>query len=310
MVRSYTTDSQSFTQTIRTGYRQLAALRRRVRAITSDVEGSLRHQAWFVAQAEAMTGLALTGIRALEIGHGQMPLAAAFLAAKGNEVHGIDLDVVPAGWWDAPGYIRLLRTNGVGRTLKTFGRELTGINSATRREFVRQLGLGRWPRLHLRQASATALPYPADSFDFVFSFHVLEHIDTPEQAVAEAVRVLRPGGAVFFVFPHHAHANALHDMRWITGSPGRPAAWAHLSEDTRHTVQQGAFVNTLRLDDWRDLFTRACPGALFDSTPLAEAGLAEHLEGLRAAGKLLDFSDAELLTDDLLVGWRKPQPGA
>lgn len=310
MVRSYTTDAQSFSQTIQTGYRQLAALRRRVRAITADMEGSLRHQAWFVAQAEAMTGLTLTGVRALEIGHGQMPLAAAFLAARGNEVHGIDLDVLPAGWWDVGGYIRLLRTNGASRMLKTLGRELTGINSATRREFVRQLGLRGWPRLHLKQASATALPYPANSFDFVFSFHVLEHIDEPEHAVAEAVRVLRPGGALFFVFPHYAHANALHDMRWITGSPGRPAPWAHLGEETRDTVQQGAFVNTLRLDDWRDLFSRTCPGARFDTTPLEEQGLREHLQSLRAAGRLQDFSDGELLTDDLLVGWRKPQPGA
>ena len=43
-------------------------------------------------------------------------------------------------------------------------------------------------------ASIEALPFPDDSFDLVVSLDTLEHVFEPERAVAELVRVLRPGG--------------------------------------------------------------------------------------------------------------------
>lgn len=43
-------------------------------------------------------------------------------------------------------------------------------------------------------ASADALPFPSDSFDAIWSIHVLEHVPALEQALAEIQRVLRPGG--------------------------------------------------------------------------------------------------------------------
>jgi SAM-dependent methyltransferase len=306
VVRSYTTDSQGLWRLTQTGWRQFAALRRRQRNIESHIAGTLRQQDAFFARSEAMTDLPLRGVKALEIGHGQMPMAAAFLATRGNEVHGVDLDVLPSGLWDLPGYFALARTNGMSRALKTAAREVMGINRAMRAEFVRQAGLRTWPRLHLRQGSATRLPFPSGSFDFAYSFHVLEHIDDPALAVDEAVRVLRPGGALFFVFPHYAQANALHDMRWITGAPGAPLPWAHLIPDLAATVQQGAFVNTLRLSEWKALFADRCPGVRFDTTPIAPAEIHDHLPRHRAQGWLAGFSDEELLTDDLVVAWRKP----
>ncbi|HEU0132346.1 MAG TPA: class I SAM-dependent methyltransferase [Mycobacteriales bacterium] len=43
-------------------------------------------------------------------------------------------------------------------------------------------------------ADATALPFADESFDTVLSFLMLHHVGAWERAVAEAVRVLRPGG--------------------------------------------------------------------------------------------------------------------
>lgn len=45
---------------------------------------------------------------------------------------------------------------------------------------------------------ATALPYPDASFDVVCAMDLLEHVETPAQLVAEASRVLVPGGLLFF----------------------------------------------------------------------------------------------------------------
>ena len=44
------------------------------------------------------------------------------------------------------------------------------------------------------QGDATALPFPDDTFDVVITSEVLEHIQDDVAAIAEMVRVLRPGG--------------------------------------------------------------------------------------------------------------------
>jgi len=46
-------------------------------------------------------------------------------------------------------------------------------------------------------ASATAMPFPDNSFDAVWTVWVLEHIPEPEAALREMRRVLKPGGMLF-----------------------------------------------------------------------------------------------------------------
>jgi ubiquinone/menaquinone biosynthesis C-methylase UbiE len=51
-------------------------------------------------------------------------------------------------------------------------------------------------RAEVRQADATALPFPDASFDTALSFIMLHHVVRWEEALAELTRVLRPGGQV------------------------------------------------------------------------------------------------------------------
>jgi len=50
--------------------------------------------------------------------------------------------------------------------------------------------------------SATALEYPDESFDIVYCYHVLEHIDKPELALREMNRVLKNDGTLFLGVPN------------------------------------------------------------------------------------------------------------
>src|SRR5688572_751661 len=46
----------------------------------------------------------------------------------------------------------------------------------------------------LRKGDAMSLGFDSGQFDFVFSYHALEHIDDPVKALGEICRVLKNGG--------------------------------------------------------------------------------------------------------------------
>lgn len=73
-------------------------------------------------------------------------------------------------------------------------------------------------RADVRQADATALPFPDERFDAVVSWIMLHHTVEWERALGEAARVLRPGGHVVgydllsstplrLLRPHRAHGS-------------------------------------------------------------------------------------------------------
>jgi ubiquinone/menaquinone biosynthesis C-methylase UbiE len=53
-------------------------------------------------------------------------------------------------------------------------------------------------RLKFVSGDAHAMPFPADSFDLVYSRMLFEYLADKERAAAEMVRVCRPGGTVMF----------------------------------------------------------------------------------------------------------------
>ncbi len=72
-----------------------------------------------------------------------------------------------------------------------------------------------------------SLPFPDNSFDFIFSIGVIHHIDVPEEAVKEAYRVLRPNGTfvimVYNKWMPWAKKHILHEpyetQKWDGGCP-------------------------------------------------------------------------------------------
>lgn len=63
-------------------------------------------------------------------------------------------------------------------------------------------------------AAAEALPYPDGTFDVVLSHEVIEHVADDRRAVAEMVRVLRPGGRILLFCPNRWFPFETHGHYW------------------------------------------------------------------------------------------------
>lgn len=66
------------------------------------------------------------------------------------------------------------------------------------------------------QADGRQLPFANESFDLVILFEVIEHLPpgSERQALAEALRVLRPGGKVLLSTPHRHFLGTVLDPAW------------------------------------------------------------------------------------------------
>jgi ubiquinone/menaquinone biosynthesis C-methylase UbiE len=103
--------------------------------------------------------------------------------------------------------------------------------------------------IRLARADAEQMAWPSRSFDSVVGTLVFCSIPNPAQALAEARRVLRPGGRLYLlehVRSHHAWLGQAQDWlapawRWGTGG-------CNLNRDTEATLRAAGFeIETLQL---------------------------------------------------------------
>jgi len=74
-------------------------------------------------------------------------------------------------------------------------REAVGIDVSPK-----MLGVAKKKGLNVKEASAENLPFPDKSFDVVYSFKVLAHVQGIEKALAEIERVAKPGAVLVLEF--------------------------------------------------------------------------------------------------------------
>ena len=82
----------------------------------------------------------------------------------------------------------------------------------------------------IRNESLTGLSFPEESFDYILTFDVLEHIPDYKKAISEMARVLRPGGQVLFSVPF-AFESGQHIVRAKINQDGEVE---HLMEPEYH----------------------------------------------------------------------------
>ena len=72
-------------------------------------------------------------------------------------------------------------------------------------EFYESIGYSRtpFPNVHYCEANAEKMPFSSHFFDVVLSVNAIDHVDDFEQAAAEIIRVLKPGGKLAMHVHYH-----------------------------------------------------------------------------------------------------------
>lgn len=122
---------------------------------------------------------------------------------------------------------------GTGRMLELFGPHVErahGIDLSREMLAVARANLERsnLKNCHVRQADMYQLPFGDDSFDAITVHQVLHFADDPRRAIAEAARVLGPGGRILVVdfAPHGEESLRIeHQHRRLGFADGELDTW-------------------------------------------------------------------------------------
>lgn len=84
------------------------------------------------------------------------------------------------------------------------GYDTTGVEpDPVVREMAQELAKKSGVKTSIADCPGEALSFPDQTFDLVYSSNVLEHVQDPARVLAESVRVLKPGGYLFFTYPNY-----------------------------------------------------------------------------------------------------------
>jgi SAM-dependent methyltransferase len=283
---------------------QLLGLRRFRAGVPDNVAVRIERLRRDQTRIEEALGHAAQGQRVLIVGPGQLLREARFFAIQ-NQVTCLDLDVIPAGI-DPVAYLKMLRANGPGRVVKTLGRKLLGNDRIELAEWRRQLGVSYLPEPEcLVQDICDGAP-SAGNWDVLASFAVFQHIPDVRLAVRRCVEALAPGGVLYIGVQLWTGNIGHHDIRAYTGNEDQLPLWGHLRPSRAHEVEPSAWLNELRLRDWRAAFGELCPGFTEYQERFGEPELrAKMTPELRE--ELADYDDEELYTIDVFYRWQKPK---
>jgi ubiquinone/menaquinone biosynthesis C-methylase UbiE len=109
-----------------------------------------------------------------------------------------------------------------------------------------RLGAGRLPGM-LAQGSVVCLPFADESFDLVTSFDVLYHRAVPSEAeaLAEARRVLRPGGRLLIRLPAYEFLRSRHDRQVHTRRRYTAGAARQLLAEAGFYIERASYALSL-----------------------------------------------------------------
>lgn len=158
-------------------------------------------------------------------------------AAWPDEVAGrMEHHYSPGRTWEAMarGIIGLLRLGDVldvgsgdgvmGSLLSRRARSVTCLDHSERVIEAARARLGQHDNVTLSLGDMHELPFADHSFDQILHFHALTYAHDPQRALAEAFRVLRPGGDLVLLTLHeHEHTNVTDNYSQVNAGFSPPA---------------------------------------------------------------------------------------
>ncbi len=232
-------------------------------------------------------------LRVLDIGCGQRyPNTLLFANTDRFEAVGIDADVVGPG---VSKYVKMVLKNGLERSVKSAIRE-TLFDRAYFSTLEKAAGKKLTKRnLNIVNTDSDRLPFPDNYFDVIISNAVFEHIEDVEAAIAELVRVSKPGAVLYNVIHLYASLSGGHNLQWAypeKHTPDDVPPWDHLRQNKYPTH---IYLNKLREYDYKAFFGK--------HTEILEwnDGVSEGRELLsnEIRNELSRYSEDELLKRDV-----------
>lgn len=234
-------------------------------------------------------GISPKAAKILDLACGPLATHTLLFNSAGYKIVGADLDIPPA----------YLPTASLAQRLFQRGKYVRAWETATAAYYqalAQHTGLKlKWPGLKIELADLTRLQFPESSFEALICLNHLQHAPDVAGLLAEAVRVLKPGGLfVVDIIPFAGFAGAF--------SPDELPPWSHLRR-TDESPQRPKLI----LNQWRESQYRAALEQFFRieqwQTAQAEEGLAQLTPSIRA--ELAGYDEDELTRQKIMVAARK-----
>ncbi len=138
--------------------------------------------------------------------------------------------------------------------------------------------LGYADRFKFVCASAYELPFDDNSFDTIIMNDFMEHVDNPEKALLEALRLIRKNGRIYINFPPYYHPFGFHmsdaiNMPWahaffsdkaliaaykelVAGLPDEDERIAFRFTDDRNGVTRYTYINKMTLKKFKKILKK------------------------------------------------------
>jgi SAM-dependent methyltransferase len=234
-------------------------------------------------------GVSLKNAPLLDLACGPLAAQTLLFNSAGYKIVGADLHIPPA----------YLPTASLAQRLFQRGKYVKAWETATTpyyQALAQYSGLKlKWKGVKIELADLTRLPFPDRSFEVVVCLNHLHHAPDVESLLAEAVRVLQPGGVlVANIVPYPALTGAF--------SADGASPWSHLRHPINAPQPNSVILNRWRERQYRLAFEKffqveqwqaeANPNAMAQLTPTVRAELA-------------DYDEAELTCQQVVVIARK-----
>ena len=170
---------------------------------------------------------------------------------------------------------------GIGSDLVEFaknGARVSGIDLGPDQVMLTKLNLDLrgLPYQEIRQGNAEELPFPDESFDFVFSFGVVHHTPDTRKAIEEIHRILRPDGTAVVMcyargWKHYLKRCLVHGIlkgRWFVHRFSWQKVYNEVSEVHGGSPKTGIYTKS----QMKDLFSA------FPTVELRKRRLGEFFE--------------------------------